>query len=86
MVELHADSIYEFSGVSQPEVSFELKANAVKTQAKGKRNILFKDGTKIEIEYPVYHMRGIPSFLPSTLPSFHTHSQQKFQCSKPTTL
>lgn len=55
---LNADGIYEFSGLSQPDVSFELKANAVKTQAKGKRRIIFKDGTKIEIEYPTYHMRG----------------------------
>ena len=50
---------YRFSGVSQPEVSFELKANSVRTQAKGKRHLAFQDGTDIEIVYPTYYMRGL---------------------------
>lgn len=53
-----ADGLYKFNGLSQPDVSFELKANSVRTTAKGERGIEFKDGTKIMIKYPVYYMRG----------------------------
>ena len=48
---------YEFHGISQPEVSF--KTNAIKTAAKGYRRLTFADGGSIDIEYPVYMMRGI---------------------------
>lgn len=48
---------YEFHGISQPEVSF--KTNAIKTAAKGYRRLTFADGGCIDIEYPVYIMRGI---------------------------
>ena len=48
---------YEFHGISQPEVSF--KTNAIKTAAKGYRRLTFADGGCIDIEYPVYMMRGI---------------------------
>ena len=52
------DGMYQFSGMSQPEVSFELKANSIKTLAKGERRIIFKNGVEIEIDYPSYCMRG----------------------------
>ncbi|KAL3130634.1 hypothetical protein ABBQ38_008026 [Trebouxia sp. C0009 RCD-2024] len=48
---------YVFHGTSQPDVSF--KTNAIKTAAKGYRRLTFADGGCIEIEYPVYIMRGI---------------------------
>mmetsp|Transcript_1426 Transcript_1426/g.4252 ORF Transcript_1426/g.4252 Transcript_1426/m.4252 type:complete len:430 (+) Transcript_1426:162-1451(+) len=49
---------YLFTGHSQPDVSY--KANAIKTTAKGYRAIDFRgDGTRIEIVYPSYYMRGI---------------------------
>ena len=48
---------YEFHGISQPEVSF--KTNAIKTAAKGYRRLTFADGGSMDIEYPVYMMRGI---------------------------
>lgn len=35
------------------------KTNAIKTAAKGYRRLTFADGGCIEIEYPVYMMRGI---------------------------
>ncbi len=54
-----ADGLYNFYGQSQPDVNFELKANSVRTTAKGERALLFKDGTKITITYPVYYMRGM---------------------------
>ena len=53
-----AGGLYEFSGESQPEVSFELKANSVKTVARGARRARFHDGGEIQIEYPIYYMRG----------------------------
>lgn len=52
-----AGNKYEFHGISQPEVSF--KTNAIKTAAKGYRRLTFADGGCIDIEYPVYMMRGI---------------------------
>ncbi len=52
-----AGGLYRFTGHSQPEVSY--KANAIKTTAKGYRAIDFRDdGTRIEIVYPSYYMRG----------------------------
>ena len=54
----NAGGLYEFSGVSQPEVSFELKANSVKTVARGERRARFHDGGEIQIDYPIYYMRG----------------------------
>lgn len=59
----HADGLYAFNGLSQPDVSFELKANSVRTTAKGERGIRFKDGTQILITYPVYYMRGDFSWI-----------------------
>lgn len=35
------------------------KTNAIKTAAKGYRRLTFADGGCIEIEYPIYMMRGI---------------------------
>lgn len=48
---------YVFHGISQPEVSF--KTNAIKTAAKGYRRLTFADGGCIDIDYPIYMMRGI---------------------------
>ena len=48
---------YEFHGISQPDVSF--KTNAIKTAAKGYRRLTFADGGCMDIEYPMYIMRGI---------------------------
>ena len=53
---LLAEGAYQYSGYSQPEVQY--KGNAVKTTAAGKRSIIFKDGTVIEITYPKYYLRG----------------------------
>ena len=53
---LLAESAYQYSGYSQPEVQY--KGNAVKTTAAGKRSVIFKDGTVIEITYPKYYLRG----------------------------
>ena len=47
---------YMFSGHSQPEVTF--RANAIKTTAKGARMLHFSDGTRIDITYPAYYMKG----------------------------
>lgn len=49
---------YTFTGLSQPDVQY--KGSAVKTTAKGYRALQFpRDGTRIEIVYPSYYMRGI---------------------------
>ena len=53
-----ADGLYEFSGSSQPDVSFELKANSVRTASRGSRSIKFHDGGEIGVEYPIYYLRG----------------------------
>lgn len=53
-----ADGLYEFSGSSQPDVSFELKANSVRTASRGTRSITFHDGGEIGVEYPIYYLRG----------------------------
>lgn len=52
-----AGNKYVFHGISQPEVSF--KTNAIKTAAKGYRRLTFADGGCIDIDYPIYMMRGI---------------------------
>ena len=52
--------------MSQPDVNFELKANSVRTTAKGERCLRFKDGSQIAITFPVYYMRGLS--LHSVLP------------------
>lgn len=46
-----------FHGVSQPQVSY--KANAIKTSAKGHRQIIFHDGSSIYITYPHYNIKGL---------------------------
>lgn len=53
-----AEGLYQFRGVSQPDVSFELKANSVRTIARGERQIQFADGGELQVEYPNYYMRG----------------------------
>ncbi len=58
--ELHGpNNTYVFSGLSQPAVSYLLKTNAVKTTAKGYRVVAFPDGTKIDIQYPAYYLKGV---------------------------
>lgn len=54
------DGLYTFYGMSQPDVNFELKANSVRTTAKGERCLRFKNGSQIAITFPVYYMRGLP--------------------------
>lgn len=52
------ENSYTFTGHSQPDVQY--KGSAVKTTAKGYRALQFPgDGTRIEIMYPSYYMRGI---------------------------
>ena len=41
---------------SQPSVSY--KTNAVKTTARGYRVLDFKDGGRVEVHFPAYHLRG----------------------------
>jgi len=53
------DGLYQFSGSSQPDVSFELQANSVRTAARGARSIKFQDGGEIGVEYPTYYLRGL---------------------------
>eukprot|EP00798_Chlamydomonas_sp_ICE-L_P026418 gene26418-17517_t len=53
------DGLYNFRGLSQPNVSILLKYYGFKTLAKGFRYVEFKDGSRIDITYPAYVMRGI---------------------------
>lgn len=63
---VRAGGAYLFTGHSQPDVSY--KANAIKTTAKGYRAIDFRgDGTRIEIVYPSYYMRGGRSVQPEAV-------------------
>ncbi|PSC69671.1 Oxysterol-binding 9 [Micractinium conductrix] len=49
--------LYTFTGMSQPSVSY--KTNAVKTTARGYRVLDFKDGGRVEVHFPAYHLRGL---------------------------
>ena len=46
-------------GLSQPNVSLMLKYYGFKTVAKGFRYVEFADGTRIDISYPAYCMKGV---------------------------
>lgn len=48
---------YEFYGLSQPSVSY--KTNGLKTSAKGKRQLKFKDGVIIDVDYPHYYIKSL---------------------------
>mmetsp|Transcript_35594 Transcript_35594/g.79082 ORF Transcript_35594/g.79082 Transcript_35594/m.79082 type:complete len:531 (+) Transcript_35594:289-1881(+) len=50
---------YRFVGLSQPNVSLVVKHNGFKTVAKGLRYLEFADGTRIDIQYPAYVIRGV---------------------------
>ncbi|KAK9824358.1 hypothetical protein WJX72_009678 [[Myrmecia] bisecta] len=45
------------TGVSRPEVRY--KGNAVKTLVRGARTITFADGTRMELNFPSYLLKGI---------------------------
>lgn len=51
--------MYRFVGLSQPHVSVMLKVNGFKTVAKGVRYIEFADGSRIDIHYPFYVIKGV---------------------------
>lgn len=51
------DRLWEFDGSSEPLVSY--KGNSLKTKAKGYRILRFRDGSRIEILYPSYYLRGV---------------------------
>eukprot|EP00798_Chlamydomonas_sp_ICE-L_P017077 gene17077-23372_t len=50
---------YRFRGLSQPNVSLMVKYYGFKTVAKGFRYVEFRDGSRIDIQYPAYVMRGV---------------------------
>ncbi|GAX74184.1 hypothetical protein CEUSTIGMA_g1633.t1 [Chlamydomonas eustigma] len=50
---------YRFVGLSQPNVTLLLKQYGFKTVAKGFRYVEFHDGTRIDITYPAYCMKGV---------------------------
>lgn len=54
-----AGGLYKFVGLSQPHVSVMLKNYGFKTVAKGFRHIIFADGTKVELHYPHYAIKGV---------------------------
>lgn len=51
------DGSFVFRGLSEPTASFSGKT--VKTTAKGKRGVYFRDGSCIDITYPAYYLRGV---------------------------
>lgn len=73
-----AGDSYEFQGYSQPEVQY--KGNTVKTTARGKRRIKFRDGTVIEITYPKYYLRGQQSCLDSLASHIYSESASDAAC------
>jgi hypothetical protein len=54
-----AGGSYRFVGLSQPNVTLLLKQYGFKTVAKGFRYVEFSDGTRIDITYPAYCMKGV---------------------------
>lgn len=56
---LNSGGKYRFVGLSQPNVSLMLKYYGFKTVAKGFRYVEFSDGTRIDINYPAYCMKGV---------------------------
>ncbi|CAG9460107.1 unnamed protein product [Pedinophyceae sp. YPF-701] len=50
---------YKFSGSSQPDVKYKTSQNALQTFAHGARVVTFHDGTKIDIKYPTYYLKGL---------------------------
>jgi len=50
---------YRFRGLSQPNVSLVVKHYGFKTVAKGYRYVEFADGSRIDIQYPGYYIKGV---------------------------
>lgn len=56
---LPAGGTYRFRGLSQPTVSIIVKHYGFKTVAKGYRYLEFRDGSRIDIHYPVYYIKDV---------------------------